>query len=349
MIIIVASQIDPHVDSVVEHLHRKGFSDFLRIDLGQVHSTHQVDFGPSAGESRIRDVHSGRTVCLSDVSAVWWRRVESTREAPFEVDASADVADINEAAINSRSIIESIDEERFPFGHPYRMREGENKFRQLQVAASVGLSTPPYRFSTSTAHLVQFARDVPSQLVIKPIGVRSIVSPEGSRGLYVKAVSPVEFIDTVDRRSTSLFLQQRIERQHDVRAFIGRDFCFAVEISVKGLPAGETDWRPYTLTCDHQPTLLPAEVLGRARDFLKRMKLPAAHFDFIVDREGNFFFLEANPGGQWLWLHYKTGLPIPEFMANRLIEAHVQRQGTSSVSRVGSLSALQAVELCLDA
>jgi len=350
LIVIIASQFDPHADSVIDQFHTQGFSDFMRIDLGQVHLSHKVNFGPDADDCFISDLRSGRTAQLSEIGAVWWRRSDSMRDAAFELDASTETADMNEAAINTKSIIESLAEDRFPFGHPLSMRRAENKFRGLQAAAEAGFSIPPYLFSTSTGEMVKFARSLPKELVIKPTGVRSVDGPDGRRALYVKAVKPSEFIDAVAGKDTALFLQERVERLHDVRAFIGEDFSFAAEISVESLPPGECDWRPFTLDCHHRPTNLPPQVLQRARSYLTKMGLRAAHFDFIVDREEIFFFMEANSNGQWMWLHYKCGLAIPQFIANRLIECHAKVfERTSPNERVfGARTTRDAIEPSLD-
>lgn len=42
--------------------------------------------------------------------------------------------------------------------------------------------------------------------------------------------------------------------------------------------------------------------------------------DFIVTPEGEYYFLENNPFGQYLWLEIETGIPLTETMCNLLIE-----------------------------
>ncbi len=52
--------------------------------------------------------------------------------------------------------------------------------------------------------------------------------------------------------------------------------------------------------------------------FLQRFGLPLAAFDFAVDNDGNWWSLEANPGGQYGWIEQHTGLPISEAIAGLL-------------------------------
>jgi len=43
---------------------------------------------------------------------------------------------------------------------------------------------------------------------------------------------------------------------------------------------------------------------------LARLDLVSGAFDFIVSRDGDWFFLEVNPTGEWAWLEEFLGLPI---------------------------------------
>ena len=45
------------------------------------------------------------------------------------------------------------------------------------------------------------------------------------------------------------------------------------------------------------------------------MGLNFAAFDFALDYDAQWHFLECNPNGQWLWLEVLTGLPTVETLA----------------------------------
>jgi len=53
------------------------------------------------------------------------------------------------------------------------------------------------------------------------------------------------------------------------------------------------------------------------------MGLRYGAFDFIVDKSGDYFFLECNPSGQWLWLEKVTDVNISQAVANELTTMHV--------------------------
>ena len=49
---------------------------------------------------------------------------------------------------------------------------------------------------------------------------------------------------------------------------------------------------------------------GQCHNILKKNNLIFGAFDFIFDPDDNWFFLEFNPNGQWLWLEKILGVNI---------------------------------------
>ena len=52
---------------------------------------------------------------------------------------------------------------------------------------------------------------------------------------------------------------------------------------------------------------LPPGIERATTRLLEELNLKYAASDFIVDRDGRFHFLEANPHGAWLWLEDALG------------------------------------------
>jgi D-alanine-D-alanine ligase-like ATP-grasp enzyme len=49
------------------------------------------------------------------------------------------------------------------------------------------------------------------------------------------------------------------------------------------------------------------------------MNLRSGSLDFSLNKNGEYYFLEVNPNGQWLWLEHKTGVSISKEIANSLM------------------------------
>jgi hypothetical protein len=76
-----------------------------------------------------------------------------------------------------------------------------------------------------------------------------------------------------------------------------------------------------------EPCELPPDVLAGIRGLMQRLGLRYAALDFRRDEDGQHWFLEANPAGQWLFLEDRTGQPITRAVAEALIDAANEARG----------------------
>ena len=51
---------------------------------------------------------------------------------------------------------------------------------------------------------------------------------------------------------------------------------------------------------------------------MSRLNLRYGAIDFICDQQGELWFLEINPNGQWAWIENLTGYPIAAAIADEL-------------------------------
>lgn len=59
---------------------------------------------------------------------------------------------------------------------------------------------------------------------------------------------------------------------------------------------------------------------------LDRVGLRFAALDFVVAPDGEWWFLECNPNGQWAWIEDNTEMPITRALAEAL-EGNTKRDG----------------------
>ncbi len=116
-----------------------------------------------------------------------------------------------------------------------------------------------------------------------------------------------EDLSSLDQVRHSLHLfQRKIAKQSDLRVTVIGQKIFAVEIhSQEG--KGALDFRlDYSVPMNVYR--LPDEVCQRCLDFTGKMNITFAAFDLCLGRDGRYYFFEANPAGQWLWM--ELGLKI---------------------------------------
>jgi len=52
---------------------------------------------------------------------------------------------------------------------------------------------------------------------------------------------------------------------------------------------------------------------------VRLLGLRFAAIDLVLDQTGEYWFLEANPNGQWAWIESRTGLPISSAIVDELL------------------------------
>ncbi|WP_372343406.1 hypothetical protein [Streptomyces sp. KL116D] len=90
-----------------------------------------------------------------------------------------------------------------------------------------------------------------------------------------------------------------------------RSFCVRITSDL-------LDWRTDYSRLSCTPVTRPPEPRQRSRACLNHFRALFGAFDFAVDADGQWWFLECNPSGQWYWLEDETGLPMCAALADLL-------------------------------
>lgn len=99
---------------------------------------------------------------------------------------------------------------------------------------------------------------------------------------------------------------------------VGRQ-AFGVAIRADS-PAAHVDWRADYAALDYSRIEPPPEVTGAMCRYLEEFELRFGAFDFAIDADGTWWFLECNPNAQWLWLENETNIDISGALADLLLE-----------------------------
>jgi len=206
------------------------------------------------------------------------------------------------------------------FSHPYYLRIAGHKPYQLRVAGSVGFLVPDYIISNESSKLHDFAAKH-QQVVFKPISSHNTgFAHQGYWiSILVKNYKPDDLASLVKNKPPSpCFLQQYIHKEFDARVTVVNHEVISIAIKPKSESTDNVDWRANLPQYDHIPIECPEGIKQSIIAYQKHMKLNFGAFDFAVDRDGRWWFLECNQNGQWLWLELETGLPISKIMAESL-------------------------------
>lgn len=144
--------------------------------------------------------------------------------------------------------------------------------------------------------------------IIKPVHNARVMDENNPQIVYTSEVT--QAIKKEETEFNINYLQHKIEKKYDVRATFVGNRCFAVAIDSQKLEDTRVDWRKGEHILHHTPIELPRDIQRKCTLMMEMLGLDYGAYDFVLDKQGNYVFLEINPNGQWAWIEHLTGLPI---------------------------------------
>lgn len=314
LVLVVTNSRDVTADYLAQRLTTRSIP-FVRLDTDDIPQRARV--GLALIERPVATLHRGvETVDLSRVTAVWWRRPELPVLPPEAPDRFRSYL-TNEAATALGGILRSCD--ALWVNHPEANSLAEYKPYQLTVAARLGLAVPRTLITSCPSEAREFIDELGDAPVIKAIDQGFIEMPDG-RGFvaYSRQINERDLGDPGAVRVCPVLLQERIPKGEDIRVTVVGNKAFATAITPRR-GSGALDWREMAEEelC-YRPTQLPSSVERQCVQLLREMTLQFAAIDMVRAKDGQLYFLEINPNGQWAWIEMRTGQPIADALATML-------------------------------
>jgi glutathione synthase/RimK-type ligase-like ATP-grasp enzyme len=225
-------------------------------------------------------------------------------------------------------------------------RSASNKILQLNLARNLGFLVPPTLVSTDEVKVREFM-DAVGRVIFKPVSSYQPQFRKFNASAQAKLGSNAEGLElgfgrqtenlivftqelTADKlqyldqiRWSPAIFQQRIEKKADIRVTVVGDRLFSCSIDSQSEPSTATDFRVMNITglLPHSIVELPERLESQIRVLMRHLGLTYGCLDFVQTPDDQYYFLEINPAGQWLWIEQLTGLPISRAIAEELRSA----------------------------
>ena len=321
-ILIVSEEFDTHTDHMIEHLTKRN-ERIVRF--------HPADFPLediltySYGNARFEGILRlpKRTLNLQEVKSVWVRRPTAHR---FDPTLRED--DLYFARRESHHALRAL----WGFldclwvNHPLEDGKPRYKLLQLQVANEVGLRTPRSLVTTEPEAVKQFYEECHGKMIHKVLAW-PYIADDGpgtpvNRMIYTNMVD-LNKVDISRVKYCPCLFQEYVEKDVELRVTVVGERVFACEIHSQqsANPRTQIDWRNYSLhDTPHVAVTLPAPVEEACRQLVRKFDLQYSAMDLIRRPDGEYVFLENNPGGQYGWIEMLSGLPITEALGDLLVK-----------------------------
>ena len=311
MILLATNRRDLTTDYVVSELSGRGIP-FVRFNTETAPSA-RVRFRAAAPGDWTLEVE-GQRLALKDVSAAYYRR-------PGVPDSSGKVRGPGEAAYCDaewssvlRSIYTAIGARWL--NSPAAISAAEDKPRQLHLAMSLGMAVPETLVTNDYGDASAFVASGPT--IAKPLR-ESLIEGSEERIIFTSRVDALGPELAAAVGVAPLILQREIPKRCDIRATVVGARVLAAGIHSQEHVETEVDWRHGSRPdLRHEAHALPGPVAAACVAITSALGLRFSAIDLVLDRNGKYWFLEANPNGQWAWIQNRTGLPIARAIVDEL-------------------------------
>ena len=321
MLLILTNSQDVTADYLVSVLDRASVP-LIRLNTDTLITQTFISYRP--GEPIIS--LDGVSYPPSDVQNVWYRRPQPLRSNQFD-DSSDSHYILNEWAEGIEGFLAHIPKMRW-MNHPSSNALASHKLEQLTTARSLGFQLPDSLVTQDESILREFFRQNDGQIVVKPMANGYIERPleDTDSQIYTNRVRESDLRDLTDLKSCPTFFQQFIQKKSDVRITIVDDEIHTVELVGKDNGVQRCDIRRNNMAdVAYSKIDLPESVRAKLRRLMDHYSLRFAAIDMVIADDGEWFFLEVNPNGQWAWLDLEgvTGIAQSFVTASSTFEGQV--------------------------
>lgn len=303
-VLIVSEADDLHATAMVATLREQHAMTPLRLDLR--------DFPREPGSFRLGAPGVERSLAglagLDEVGSVWWRRPHPSA-VPAGVRADDNAYRQAECDAFVQGLLWSLGAQWI--NDPGNDRIAHRKIVQLDTARRAGCAVPDTLVTNDPDEARAFIETCDSRVVFKRTGTSRAEFSE------TRLVGTADLDRLGSIRWAPTTFQRYIDPECDLRVVWVDGREWAVRIDSRA-GAGRVDSRLDT-SVDFVPTLLPAAVSKSLATLMGTLGLSFGVLDLRVGLDGEYYFLEVNPQGQFAYLEIKTGLPIFTSLANLLV------------------------------
>jgi hypothetical protein len=311
VILIATNKRDITVDLIVLELQRRG----LRYFRLNTEDSDKLSWVMPDGDPAAIVIEDGKcSISLTEVTGAYYRRPQPPASRTDLAPGVAEYVSAEWAAL-LRSLWNAL-EGRW-LNSPYAIQRAEDKPRQLTIARRRGLKIPTTLITNDRKSARSFAAG--GSTVGKPLRRGLIEDPNGpGHVMFTSRISDGDIESEAVEQAPVIF-QREIRKRSDLRVTVIDDRVFAATILSQEHAQTEVDWRRGgQLDVTHQAFDLPPDISRACVEVTRDLGLRYAAIDLIEGQDGDFWFLEANPNGQWGWIEMRTGLPIASALVDAL-------------------------------
>lgn len=308
-ILIISEPRDIHAHSVIQALAKQAVDDAVLLDFSDFPQRMSIQQSlPALGNDAFTlTLPGGRRLPLDAVRSVWWRRPQSYGIPAHGMSPEARQFALSETATAFQGMWQCSN--CLWMNDIVRDAAAAHKPWQLHLAKQCGLTIPDTLITNDPAEVRAFWEQRRGEVVYKPF-LQTIHSWRETRKLIPQELA---LLDRV--KLAPVIFQALVPGALDLRVTIVGDELMAAAVDLRKVDY-QLDVRLNQQAYERHE--LPPEVADKLLRLMRRLGLEYGAVDLRMTPEGEYFFFEVNPAGQFLFVERACQLPISEVMARHL-------------------------------
>jgi MvdD family ATP-grasp ribosomal peptide maturase len=320
VLIITHSQDNESIPLVLQAITSQGGGKVFRFNTDRFPTEASLDIYYGKDSERLILADNDQKLDLSEVSAVWYRRIRMGARIPKTMDSQLRQAAIQESRVTIIGMIASI--KGFHLDSQSSIRLAENKQLQLQIARELGLDTPRTLTTNNPQAVREFALKCEEGMVTKMLSSFAVYDEKGrEKVVFTNPVKPEDLENLDGLRFCPMTFQEQVPKALELRTTIVGKRIFTAAVDSQALDKARFDWRKQGLELidawEHYN--LPQDVEEKLLKLMAYFGLNYGAIDIILTPDNRHVFLEVNPVGEFFWLERRPGLPISQAIADILL------------------------------
>lgn len=332
MVLILSENFDPVTNDVIDWL--VSFSaQYYRVNLDDdTEFRVSINYSDSSIQPEYSFIHNDNKIKFSDLTAVWYRRGGFPRTNDYtkysfkNLEGNAPTELIKCLREENWALLNSMYKKlvRLPNVNILGRRETGtmNKLDVLDLANGCGLRVPRYTVCNNKTEAIRFFEKCSGKVIVKAIHENPLFYDDRDRVFmsFVERIS-LEDIQKKEEFFSPSLLQEEIEKNIEIRTFFLVDKFYSMAIFSQLDEQTVVDFRVYNEERPNRtvPYILPKEIEDSLLDLMKELNLETASIDIIYGNDGSYYFLEANPVGQFGMTSFPCNYNLEQKIAHYLV------------------------------
>lgn len=302
VLIITHSKDNQSIDIVSEQL-KKYDTKAIRFNVDQYPLNYSLTSSYEDGEWKVYLDYDGKRESLHDITALWYRRSHNLASGLGSILEGEYLSSVHgEIRTTLFGMLESMN--CFQIGKFSQYRRLDSKEEQMKIASALGLKVPETCITNNPDEAKKFVRSHPKGVIAKMQSSFAIEKQGVEHVVFTNIITEENFDEIDSLQYCPMQFQEKLEKDKELRITIVGDVIFSFAVDSQKLENAKVDWRREGLELLDQwePYELPEPIKEKLLKMMDIYQINYGAVDIIVTPEGEYYFLEINSAGEFLWL-----------------------------------------------